>query len=92
MSGARSKKAAGKSKKQENKTLDEKRGKEATNDNTASMEESGSEKEDFTTVKAIQSLSKEVQSMKTELKWDLMDFKDDFKNDINRSLTTSEWR
>lgn len=47
---------------------------------TASMEgeDTDSNKEVFTTVKAIWNLSKDIQNMKTELKRDMMDFKEDF--------------
>lgn len=82
MSGTRSKTKTGRNKNQENKTQDEERGKAATIDNTASMEESGSEEENLTTTKAIKNLSKEIQTMYKELKRDIMDFKNDMKQEF----------
>lgn len=50
--------------------------------------ESCTEEGDITTAKAIQNLGRDIQSLKTELKQELMDFKNEFRNDIKQELNS----
>lgn len=51
--------------------------------------ESGSEEDDLTIAKAIQNLGSDIQNLKTELKQEWLDFKNEpgtFKTEINKNL------
>lgn len=85
MSGVRNKKAVpGRSKDSETKE------RRVALDNTTCVGnmERDAEEGDITTAKAIQNLGKDIKSLKTELKRELTDFKNDFRSDIKQEFSS----
>ena len=77
MSGAKSKKVTGKPKNDRTNEKSMNNGK-----STAERMEANHEEDGLTTAKAIQNLTKSIHDMKSELKQELTDFKNDFRNYI----------